>query len=418
MSEHLEQIHQLLDGELDSIHESALYAELAVNDDLREEMRDQVTLKNAVNNDRMALVPPAALTNSVFSGLGFAAPLAGASAGAVSSGMFMQWFSRLGIPILGAIAAAGITFGITSDSKPTSTVPASAQSQPVDAEQVTFEAIVGETPAITSASPRNIKRPTDPNYEATLAFYKQETVRLTSQLAASQARINELEAQRLLAISEPQVVQSNEANMVARQNMFQTPFAHPIQLTNSYNITRQQDLQRVSTGVGPLNYYQAKYPAWNAQLRGFSLTSAVQTDVNPERSWYSDLGVSVLYQVDEHNALGGELGNESYPMVFEGDHNGQIVRYDQNPSTMWAGVTYRYTGNKFSNLPIAPYGQALLGGSTYGPIGRMSAGLQYTPLGPLTFILGLEGSALIYRHQDNFHVSPKLGFTYGMAVRF
>lgn len=170
MSEHLEQIHQLLDGELDSIHESALYAELAVNDDLREEMRDQVTLKNAVNNDRMALVPPAALTNSVFSGLGFAAPLAGASAGAVSSGMFMQWFSRLGIPILGAIAAAGITFGITSDSKPTSTVPASAQSQPVDAEQVTFEAIVGETPAITSASPRNIKRPTDPNYEATLAF--------------------------------------------------------------------------------------------------------------------------------------------------------------------------------------------------------------------------------------------------------
>ena len=113
MSERKEQINQLLDGELDAMHEAALYGELAVNEELRTELREQIAVKSAVKDDRMALVPPASLTNSVFSGLGFTAPLAGAAAGSAGGSLLLQWLMRLGLPILSAIAAAGISFGLS-----------------------------------------------------------------------------------------------------------------------------------------------------------------------------------------------------------------------------------------------------------------------------------------------------------------
>ena len=105
-------------------------------------------------------------------------------------------------------------------------------------------------------------------------------------------------------------------------------------------------------------------------------------------------------------------------MVFEGDRNGQLIRYEQFPNMFWAGITGRYTGNDFGSIPLAPYGQVFLGGSEYGPLGRASAGLQYSPVGPLVFLLGLEGSAMMYSFQGTTYISPKLGFTYGVGFRF
>ena len=92
MQQFSEHIDQLLDGELDPMLEQALYAELATNADLRTEMRDQIALKAAVKDDRMALVPPAALTSSVFSTLGLATGMA--TAGAVGGSVAWQWLTR------------------------------------------------------------------------------------------------------------------------------------------------------------------------------------------------------------------------------------------------------------------------------------------------------------------------------------
>ena len=98
MSPHQDWIHNLLDGELDSMNESALFGEFAVNADLRTEFKQQLAIRSAVHQDRVGLVPPIALTNTLFGGLGFAAPLAGAAAGVVSGGLLIQWLTRLGLP--------------------------------------------------------------------------------------------------------------------------------------------------------------------------------------------------------------------------------------------------------------------------------------------------------------------------------
>ena len=66
---------------------------------------------------------------------------------------------------------------------------------------------------------------------------------------------------------------------------------------------------------------------------------------------------------------------------------------------------------------FSPFVQGLVGGTEFGPLGRGSAGLLYSPAGPLSFMLGVEGAALAFNHQNRWFASTKYGFTYGVLVR-
>ena len=191
-------------------------------------------------------------------------------------------------------------------------------------------------------------------------------------------------------------------------------------LNNTITLQRPDEPQAIRLTPYALQRNLRTYPGFTVQARGMSLspTQDVSSGVNEQTEWYSNLGLAFLYQMNTHSSLGFEVGNEAYPMVFQGDRNGQIIQYEQYPSTLWAGVTYRYTFNSFGELPLAPYVQGLVGGSRFGPMGRAQLGLQYAPAGPLLFVLGFEGSAMTYSFQNTTYVSPKFGLTYGMAVRF
>ncbi len=144
------------------------------------------------------------------------------------------------------------------------------------------------------------------------------------------------------------------------------------------------------------------------------------TDVSvpAQTAWYDNMSIGLLYQLSDRNTVGLEFGNESFAMAFEGERNGQVIRYEQQPLSAWAGITYRQTLPTIGSTAFAPFGQVLLGGSKYGPLGRLTAGIVYAPSGPLSFIFGLEGSTMAYQFQDSWFGTSKIGLTYGVAVRF
>jgi len=431
MKDFIQQIDQLLDGELDHMHESALYAELAVNADLRNEMRDHLALKSAVKDDRMALVPPAALTSSVFSGLGFAAPFAGAAATTVGSSVVWQWLTRLGLPILSAITAAGVSWGVASGNFANMIAQTGATVEPSSEQQLSSEqraassepkATSNEQPATnnqqrtTSNEPRatsNELRATSDELRATsneLRATRTENERLRERIAA-------LEAERSLAQSAPPVPVTTESTTASPQRIL--PLASTLMLSNTVDLQRTADPQTVRLMAYDAVRKGQKYPAMSLQVRGMALEPTTSTSVAEQADWYSNLGVGVTYLMNPHSSVVLEGGNESYPMVFTGERSGQLVQYEQYPTTMWVGIGYRYTANSlFTTVPLLPYAQAMLGGSTYGPIGRAQLGLQYAPTGPLVFLLGLEASALTFSYQNTTYISPKYGLTYGMAIRF
>lgn len=408
MSTSSDLIQHLLDGELDPTLELGLFAELASSAELRNELKQQLAIRSTVQHDRIALVPPAALTNAVFSGLGFAAPLAGAAAGAAGGGLIASWLSKLGLPLITAAAAAGITW-------------VSAQ-QPSDARVVTGDTQVA-TRTEEAAAPLTQTAPADnPTLQRgdanlrsaadqrTIAALQRENARLRDALSDAEARV---------PVQNLEATQMPSTSAVAQDaGTMSTPAVSSIMLTNDVRLTR--DNGRQPFGLSPL--VETK-PTWQSypfdmfQVRGFSTTPLTNVSVTPQSMWYDNLSVSFVKHLTEHHSLGIEIGNETFAQVFEGNRNGQLIRYEQQPSALWAGIFYRYQTSPISNNFI-PFGQVLAGGTKYGPIGRATVGVQYAPAGPLSFLLGLEGAMLAYKFQDTWYTSSKIGLTYGVAVRF
>lgn len=168
----------------------------------------------------------------------------------------------------------------------------------------------------------------------------------------------------------------------------------------------------------PITPEYQDYPSFLVQFRGQATSGLTQVNVAKQTSLMENANLAFLYQFSRQHIIGVELGNESFPMSFDGMRNGQLIRYEQQPVSTWAGITYRYSFAPIGNSSFTPFAQGLLGGSQFGPLGRLTGGLQYSPAGPLTFMLGIEGTSMAYTYQDKWYTSNKLGLTYGMAIRF
>lgn len=396
--DHRDHINDLLDGELNAMHESTLFGELAVNADLRSEFKQQLAIRSAVQNDRVALVPPVALTSSVFSGLGFAGPLAGAAAGAVGGSLLSTWLPKVGIPLLAAAAATGITWGIMR-----SDAPQQQSMQPqVQAPGVTQAA--PQQPAVKTGEPIVVQKPC--THDAQLAVLRRDNAALRAELDRTS--------------SQPSVEQT-----VVEQNTERTEMpaiamqpAQRVTVTNAMTLSQASDQRMIQqTALQPIAMRSMMYPSFLVQMRGMSTSSLVDVNAPAQSTWYENVGLGLLYQLSDNHAVGLEMGSEVFPMSFQGNVNGQVIQYQQQPQSMWAGAAYRYTLSQLGTSGFAPFGQVLLGGTSFGPLGRMTAGFQYSPAGPISFMLGVEGTSMAYQFNSAWFISSKLGLTYGVAVR-
>lgn len=402
---HSDLIQHLLDGELDSMYDQTLFSELAANSDLRSELKQQLALRNEVANDRMALIPPASLTGAVFTGLGMSAPMMGAAAGA-AGGFMASMIARVGVPVISAALATGITWGVlqsTSASSPTPVVQTSTQ-------HVNNAAIAAP---VQHAAPRE---------------------RVSVRRDDGEPRYTKAEYERLFGAPQPVVAQrttppSTVPPSSTKVEQSETPVPVPtmrssdvssVRVSNAIDLSRSDEPRALQASQiqNTIAAWDA-YPAFSLQARGFALVPTVQTSADAQTEWYQNLGLAFMYQLSDHHSFGLEFGSEVFPQVFEGTRsNGQVVRYEQQPSSMWATAVYRYSFDGIGATAFRPFMQGSLGGTKYGPLGRAIVGMQYAPLGPLTFVLGIEGSTMGYQYQNSWFTSSKIGLTYGMAVRF
>lgn len=406
--EYRDHINDLLDGELEGSHESALFGELAVNSELRSEFKQQLAIRSAVQNDRVALIPPVALTSSVFSGLGFAGPLAGAAAGAVGASLLSTWLPKVGAPLLAAAAATAITWGVMNN-----TTNASDQSVPQASVATSALATAQQSPNVAAPTTTVQTGPTiiqqSCNHAAQLSALRRDNATLRSEL--QQARMN-----ADAAAEQPVAEQNIERTSMPALDM--QP-AQRVMLTNAITLATTSDQRMIQqTALQPITQRSTVYPAFLVQMRGMSTSSLVDVNAPAQSTWYENVGLGLLYQLSDNHAVGVEMGSEVFPMSFQGNINGQTIRYQQQPQSMWAGAAYRYTLSPLGSSGFAPFGQVFLGGTSFGPLGRLTAGLQYSPSGPLSFILGVEGMAMAYEFNSAWFTSSKLGLTYGVAVRF
>ncbi len=418
--QHEQLINDLLDGELDSAGEAALFGQLAIDSELRSEFMQLMMIHNAVQDDRATLVPPVPLTSAVFAGLGFAAPIAGAAAGAAamthSGGFMTTWLAKIGIPLMAALASAGITLAVMTNAEGAGSggglVSVASQQSSASGQPPSNESSDNESSAqsMTVALPQNV-RGQDPMTGLVSERVVERIVERVSPVDAMLMSENENLRRQVAEL---------QANIAPRQTERSTEDALtpivPSAFTSTLDIRRMESdrvlvAERLTPISAPMNV-----PAFSLNVRGLSGQSG-SLAVTPQTGWYDNLSLAMLYRMTPTEAVGVEIGSESFPMVFSGIRNQQEVRFEIQPLVTWAGLSYRHVFPEIGTSGFSPFAQALVGGTQFGPIGRGSVGVMYSPVGPLSFMLGIEGSALGFTHQNQWFTSSKYGFTYGVAVR-
>ncbi len=164
-------------------------------------------------------------------------------------------------------------------------------------------------------------------------------------------------------------------------------------------------------------------------LRGFTARSFPATGLEPlAGSGLREFGVTFLYHLSEEHAFGVEMGRESIDQRYTriepppdllkpGEAGTDRVEVEQNYVALWVTGVYQFSPTGIGYAGVRPFMRGAAGGSAVGPVGRGTVGLRME-IGPVGCSAGLEGSLFLSRYGEEMVVTRKLGFTYGLSVKF
>lgn len=382
-----EALYAFMDGELELPEEQRLFDELAAKPDLRTEMKDILSIRSAIHRD--VLFPSSAVESSLLAAAGMTA--GGAVAGAASAASSMLWLRPLLTTLGGAVGGGLLVYFLMLGSG--SNTDASSLAQ--------------QGTAVTGASTSS------PTTMQMLVPVRRDTV-----FVKRYVRVKEEGPSSTPLLSQsapPQEVVTQESPDAPEVRLTAAP-SYALPPSNPSVLARQDmptNLQRIDQGGADLP---------QVTLRVRTLPSGLQAgDVVPAgmgTSLLSNAAAGLLFPLGEHQQLGFEMGQETWPQRYEGTLNGRPVQYTQTPALFWLGATYRHTLQEFSFLEgLRPFFEATAGYAwSQGAMGRAQLGLSYQPTSAFAFTLGIDGAALNYSNQGQSFTSTKWGVTYGVVI--
>ncbi|MFZ1731832.1 MAG: hypothetical protein WBQ23_16445 [Bacteroidota bacterium] len=368
-------LHAFMDGELGGPQEEMLFNKLSSSSELRAEMQDHIAIRKAIQHDIEAFTPPASASAAIFATLGFSIPASTAKAAttAAAAASYRTMGFGAASALLATIAAVMLYLQFPLPFDTIGSVVERVVSAPSGSIVIEESAPVADLPVV----------PANP-------------VQHRSPLAAPAP----------IAASVPAVVQVREVTPRDMQLL-----AEAVREPEAPGRVRADQVQFYDLIPNPdgITFY-----ARNVAMRSDpSPTVVSQTD-----SWFSNMNLGVMYAIGDHHAIGIEGGREAFSQHFFGSEYGLPVRYEQNPLAYWATAVYQFTGEPL--LPhVHPFAQLQAGGAfDLGPLGRATLGIKFKPFDRIAVVVGAEGSVLMYRFQNNWFSTNKIGMTYGVSYEF
>jgi len=377
-----EALYAFMDGELELPEEQRLFDELAAKPDLRTEMKDILSIRGAVHRD--VIFPSPVVESSLLAAAGLA-PAAGAVVGAAVA-TSSAWIRPL-IATLGGAVAGGLIVYLA--------MLGSGDAQPAATD------IVGVTGGSTT------ERPT----MQMLVPVRRDTV-FVKKYVPVQAPVPPT-AQVAMAPNTSEADNTESDIAITTASFRTTPSAQdlgkntPLHATNTMmegiRLTDRSTLPQVTLRVRSL-------PS------GMSAGTIVPAAMS--NTLFTNAGFALLFPVSNHQHVGVEMGQETWPQTYQGTVNGMPVEYTQTPALFWIGATYRHAFAEFNFVEgLRPFAE-ITGGYAWsqGPLGRAQVGLSYQPSSAIAFTLGVDGAGLNYNNQGQNFTSFKWGVTYGVVI--
>jgi hypothetical protein len=407
-----EQLSLLLDGELDSSHESSLFAELATNEELRSEFKDLLNIKDTIKADSEAYAIPVDATVGVFSKLGFTNALNLVKfhgAQTASAGLFRRFLA----PVVSALVFFIIGGGLVSlyYENYENTRVGEHKSLAVTKSYETGT----NNPFVFNNNGENVDYWKRLNYLLLSGEYRNRnshnasSVDITDKIPVSNEEYN---AQQTLQQSLPYEHYQIDNAKIASANLnafYETMPTSSIQ-NASFPVAQLYSPSAVKSGGDNFNITMRG-------ISGYSFPNIAQpTDNN---KLFANLSIGLFMINSNNHSFGIEAGQEPFGQRFTHNDGERTFEVEQNPMIYWVGIAYKYTFPNIEKLGgFRPFGQCLLGFTELGPIFRSLGGLQFIAGNGFGFMIGLEGSLLVYDNQRKRYTTGKLGLSYGLTYNF
>jgi hypothetical protein len=409
--EYSEMINDFVDGKLNSAEEDNLFSMLSADQDMRHELRDSIRMEKAFSNDAGSIAPSAAATVGVFGSLGIVPPGVNAAPMPTGWARFSGSITKFSNVIISSAVSSLVTAVIIlallnpwgdnknegiqfngNASKYSSIAERDTDSKnmiPTSKSSSEEDVVVKELPPVKERIVyKYIERPTSVNE-------KQEGTTLVYNDIAQIEEIRKYN-EKEVAYSLPQFDGVKPINVDGGLPDFADLGSYDPMVSN---VVIPSDLGITAEIRG--NHYWS-FP--KAQL-GYSTTPL-----------FNNTSVALMYNVDNKFSAGIDLRQEYFYQEYEGMEDDINYKYIQHPNYLSYGLTAKLRFLEFDYFNS--FVQAYLGGNQAGPVGRLIYGMEVSPGSGYRFMLGVEGSMLVFHHGGEYFYTPKIGLHYGMSFDF
>ncbi|GEM_PF-1548799 len=408
-------IQEFLDGELDSRQEQELFAALSSDSSLRNELKQAIDMDKGLSKRVSAFVPYSSTTMSIFSRLGIGTAAGVAAAGTIlglKDSIIAFFSSSLGT-IVSTVVAIAVTAGsfLTFYNPPDTNINPmnnQKQSQQIQSDNKLPHQKGNNIPGVVAKSTDNN---TNVKVDTVIKYITRTVVKNrnndNSANFSDTRQQKEIETQvENTELAYNDIISPSEAQVESSQQLY-------LNKSNEISPLREQEYL-----FYPLTVNSSKLLNLSFEVKGNGYWNIPKADVPLYNApAFANLQLSTLYAFNDKFSVGIDLRQESFYQKFIGTNElGESFEYKQYPNYYTFSVLGRYSFLKNSIYGI--FTQASMGGTATGGVGRLMLGIELSPFSNISFLLGIEGGMLIYKHQNNIFSSPKLGLNYGVAFNF
>lgn len=432
-----EKLTSLLDGETTGIDTSEVFYDLSNSPELQQEFLDLMKMRQLMSGGLEA--PPEHLRRGIMAGIGLGG--GGLWYGLQNSGMVAATgaflTSKVGAALVAGMFGVLATFMIMNNSNGDKREVISNDNKAKIESLANAMPIVMEVPVVSSLA-------TDNGSSNRLANSVITTNRNTSNSSKYSPNTKANLGNGYSAITTTKRNSSNTSNLTNAANsdfvsITNSPQAYESQSSSdavlqrdestdlAYNHNFKSNLgtnQNSGFIVNPTNrksvYEDEQQMLFSLQGKGITNNSLTTPDQSTtEAPSINNLGIALMYSVNENFALGLEFGQEFFvKRIRTNSFNSEESMLD-NQLTFWGGLKASYTFNELEIVSnLKPTTSLLLGGTSSGWITKASAGLVYDISNKMAVFGGPEWTTGFYQFDSNVLSTHKWGFNYGIALKF
>lgn len=400
-----ELLTQLLDGELNAMHEESLYAELGSSKELQEELRQQLLIRDAIGKDTEAFTPPAAAVTGLFDKLGYATPYAVPTGNsALKTPFWHTMFKRasVSIAVLALLTFGGYNLiGVFNNGDADSAI---ADSNSIVSESKQSNDAYQQVNEIKNAD--DIAATKNAKQIPTVSSYVVEK--------ASDTKIVATEKTETVISPKTELLASNNSNseLLATNFADNKALVNPVYASNPNSSAFNMNLT-MNPGLNNVEFTKSEFTKasnFTAYIKAMPMSSLDNS---------MPFAGGVRFETSEYFSFAIEVGQQSYSATVTSDNDDNIL-INKDMSVIFGAISIRYDLNQFEILNVHPYIQAGVGAGNFGKyMARYNIGAEIKPFdNGVSLMMGFEGSNLFYSTQNKSYDTRNSGLIFGISYKF